>query len=189
MKRPTMMEGLGVALFAGLVTTILFSALSAFLPASFAFKCVIACLSMSYILYLLSRSEEKTGRVVISSLLIVASIIVLIWSPSLIVFLTLQSGFIWLARALYFYQSILSALADMGLTAIGFLISIWAWQISQSMFLALWCFFLIQSLFIFIPGQWKDKPSKPFEGLPPGNRFEQAHQAAFNAVRKLSDNL
>ncbi len=61
---------------------------------------------------------------------------------------------LWLIRSLYFYDSVLSALVDLGLTGVALVTAIWAWLASNNLFLAFWCFFLVQALFVLIPRQW-----------------------------------
>ena len=58
---------------------------------------------------------------------------------------------VWLVRSLYYYSGLLPALADLGVTALGAAFAVWAAQRSDSAWLALWCFFLVQAFHVLIP--------------------------------------
>ncbi len=60
-------------------------------------------------------------------------------------------GLVWLVRSLYYYSGLLPALADLGVTALGAAFAVWAAQRSESAWLVLWCFFLVQAFHVLIP--------------------------------------
>jgi hypothetical protein len=63
--------------------------------------------------------------------------------------------------------------------------SVWAITRSGSVFLATWCFFLVQSLFVTIPTSVRRSPDAATD-TPLGNdNFEQARRRADAAVRQL----
>ena len=99
----------------------------------------------------------------------------------------LHIGLIWLVRSLYFYASVVSALTDLGLSGLALAAAVWAVTHTGSLFLAIWCFFLVQALFVAIPHALSGKAAP---GIQPAadrdDRFERAHRAAEAAVRKLS---
>jgi hypothetical protein len=53
-------------------------------------------------------------------------------------------------------------------------------------FLGIWCFFLVQALFVAIPKRINRKPGAVPAGHESADRFQHAYRAAETAVRKLS---
>jgi hypothetical protein len=187
MKRPGFFEGISLALAVSIVGSLLFSILNTVLPGNMVLRLLIAGVAFAYIVYLLSRSNERLGRVTVLAVWAVAALSIWMFSPSFVIYVVLHLILMWLVRSLYFYSSVLSALTDMGLSVLGFLGAVWAVSWTSSLFLGLWCFFLMQALFVFIPSNWKGRSLNKTAGQPVGeNPFDLAHRAAEAAVRKLS---
>ncbi|WP_260293097.1 hypothetical protein [Sedimenticola hydrogenitrophicus] len=186
MKRPTFLEGVGLALAASLSGAILFSALAPVVGHSTILKLLIAGLGLTYTLYLLRRSGQRLGRVVTLSAWLLSSAIIWLLDPPLTLYLLLHIGLIWLIRSLYFYSSLFSALADLGLSGLGLAAASWALLQTGSLLLGIWCFFLLQALFCAIPSEMKKRPGPGAAGDETGDRFQQAEQAAETALRRLS---
>lgn len=186
MKQPTFIEGVSIALIASIAATVLFTALISILPLESVIKLLIALFSLGYISYLLSRSQERLGRVtlIFSWSLIAAAI--WFFAPSLALYGLVHLGLIWLIRALYHYNSLLSALADLGLNAVALAAAAWAAFQTESLFITTWCFFLIQALFVYIPSKLFRKKAIPAGIVVNEDRFQQAHHAAESALHKLS---
>lgn len=184
MNRPSFLEGVGVALLASLAGAALFTSLGLFLPSGAALRLVIAGLGLAYALYLMSRSQERLGRV--TSLLVWLLVAGLTWllAVPLPLYLLIHLGLLWLLRALYFYSSLLAALLDLGLLLLGLAMGLWAGSQAGSLFLSLWCFFLIQALFGALPAQLSAKPQASQQDS--GERFAEAHRNAEAALRSLS---
>lgn len=186
MKRPTFLEGVGLALAASLSGAILFSALTPVIGHPALLKLLIAGLGLTYTLYLLRRSGQRLGRVVTLSAWFLFSAILWLLDPPLTLYLLLHIGLIWLIRSLYFYSSLLSALADLGLSGLGLATASWALLQTGSLLLGIWCFFLLQALFCTIPAEMKKRPAPTGAGGNPADHFHQAEQAAEAALRHLS---
>ncbi len=140
-KQTTFFEGVGLALILSIVGTVGFFSLTSLFGGGGIFRLLIAGLCFIYVLYLLTRSRERIGRVTaISAWLLVAGLS-WIFVPSVLLYIVIHLGMIWLIRSLYFYSSVLSSLADLGLTGFSLAASIWAWSMSNSLFLSFWCFF------------------------------------------------
>lgn len=186
MKRPTFFEGVGVALAASLSGAVLFSVLASLFAGGLVMRLLIAGIGFAYILYLLHHSHERVGRiVVIAGWMMVAAVIGLL-QPPLLVYLLLHVGLIWLVRSLYFYNSALSSLTDLGLSALALAAAVWALTVTGSLLLGLWCFFLVQALFVTIPHSLA-RQSVEVPSAPDGeDRFQRAHQLAQVALRNLS---
>ena len=181
MSKPTFLEGVVVAVVASVAGAASFTILGPI--AATGLKIVIAVLGLAYALYLVSRSRERTGRVTTIALWMVAAAATWIVSAPLPLYLVIHAGLVWLIRALYFRSSVVPALMDLGLVALGLASAVWAGVHSGSVFLAIWCFFLIQAAFVAIP--------KSIRGPSPsrGNQdesFVRAHRNAETALRRIS---
>lgn len=190
-QRPSFTQGIIVALVASLIGSITHFTLSGFFSITVIAELLVSGLSLAYILYLLSKSKERIGRV--STVLVWSVITIVLWlsEPALSIFVLINLMMIWLARSLYFYSSLLSSGLDLILTVFSFATAIWAFAHTGSLFLTLWCFFLMQALFIFIPvkiggGQMKDTNANNDQNENIEANFQRAYRDAEAAVRKLS---
>ncbi|MGD8926412.1 MAG: hypothetical protein PVG20_06165 [Thioalkalispiraceae bacterium] len=191
MRRPVFSEGIIVAILASLIVTVVFTVLSAFFPTRWLLQALIAGISFSYVCYLLVRSQEKIGRLTAIAVWGVVTVATWMFSPSMIISLFIHLGMIWLVRALYYYTSLLVALLDLGLILFGMAASIWTMMYTHSLFLSVWCFFLIQSLFVLLPSDLKSgflkKTSRTSrQTATQDDAFEQAYTSAKSALRQLT---
>jgi len=72
------------------------------------------------------------------------------------------------------------------LNAFALAAAFWALQQSGSLVLTLWCFFLVQALFVFLISGKPDSASGNLGLSANANDFQHAYHAAQTAVRKLS---
>ncbi len=186
MKTPGFLEGAAFAFAVSVIGSLLMSVFLTVLPFSTVLRLLIAGMGLVYVIYLFSRSGERTGRVTTLAAWVVAAIAIWLFTSSIVIYALLHLILIWLIRSLYFYASVLSALADMSLSGVSLLTAFWVVSWTSSIFLSLWCFFLLQALFVFIPTSWKGKPFSTMETSVAENPFDLAHRAAEAAVRKLS---
>ncbi len=186
MKAPGLLEGITVAIAASVGGGVLAALLPVVLSDYSGTRVLVSVLALGYLLYLLKRSNERTGRVVMIALWLVTNLVCMLLDISLVSFLLVQATSIWIVRSLYFHTSVLPALLDLGLVTFGLVGSAWAILQTGSVMTAIWCFFLTQSLFVMIPdfSSQSDKASNfnPAEA----DRFQSAHRVALDAVRKLS---
>jgi hypothetical protein len=186
MSRPGLMEGVAVALAAAAGGTVLYSALVPFLGAPTAIRTLVPLLGLLYLLYLLSRTGERIGRVTtVAAWLAVAAAAWLLELP-LSAYVLAHLGAIWLVRSLYFHPGMLAALADLGLTTLALAAGMWAAQRTGSLFLTLWSVFLIQALFVAIPPRVTARSPRPRRDGEAEDVFDRAHRAGEAAVRRLS---
>jgi len=185
-SKPTVLEGIGVALAASIAGAGAFAILSVVLDGLGLFRLLVAALALGYVVYLLVRSREHTGRVSVIAvwLALAAANLLLVRSPLL--YVVVHLAVIWLVRALYYYQGVLPALMDLGLMAAALLAGVWAGQTTHSLFLSLWCFFLPQALFVLIPVSLT-RPRNRAVAAADADEFERAHRAARLALRKLTN--
>ncbi|MES9993311.1 MAG: hypothetical protein ABW098_15280 [Candidatus Thiodiazotropha sp.] len=186
MRRPSFLEGVVVALAASISVGVLSSAFSTLFYSGFVLRMVIAVTGLLYLFYLLHRSGEKVGRISSVVVWLISAALIWLMGLSLPLYLLVHLGLIWLIRSLYYYSSLISALLDFGLVLFGLAAAVWAMLQTGSLFLGVWCFFLIQALFVAIPNSWKrsNKPGSSHQGED--DQFQQAYGTAQAALTKLS---
>lgn len=186
MKTPGILEGTGVAIIASLAAGVFGALLPIMVSNATSARIVIASLALAYLVFLLKRSNERSGRVLMVAAWLIVTLGSWILDISLLWFVLSQATAIWFVRSLYFHSSILPTLFDLGLVAFGLSAGAWAILQTGSLVMAVWCFFLSQSLFGLIPsfGGLSNSPT----GINAGrhDRFQSAHRVALDAVRKLS---
>ena len=188
MKRPSFFEGVVFAIAVSIVGSVLLPVLSWTLPTATVLRLLIAGIGFSYVIYLLSRNDERIGRVTTIVAWSVAALAAWVFAPSIVIYALLHLALVWIIRSLYFYSSALSALLDLGLSGFSLATTLWVASWTGSFFMTLWCFFLMQALFTAIPSSWKSGSDRGRRSDDDGDRFELAYHAAQSAVRKLSLN-
>ena len=188
MKQPTFLEGVSVAIAASLAGSMLYTAMEVVLPGIPVLRLLIAGISLAYVVYLLSRSPERVGRITAAAAWVIVAVVLWYTHPPLLLYVLVHLGTLWIIRSLYFYSSALSALADLGLNGLSLAAAIWAVTRTGSVFLGIWCFFLVQALFVLIPKSVNRKPGTGQAGHESDDRFQHAYRVADAAVRKLSSN-
>jgi hypothetical protein len=175
---PSLLEGAAVAL----VLSITGAALLALAPrgagGAGAGGLTAAALGLSYLGYLLSRSPASAGRVSAVLAAITATGVLWLMGATAQEMVLLQAVLIWLGRSLFFHPRPLAALADGALLAMGSVIAFWAALRTGSPLLSLWTLFLIQSLFVLIPGA-------PARTTVPSSAFDHARRRAERALTRL----
>lgn len=183
MRRPTFMHGVIVAAVLAFVASVVVATLTPFIGLGSVVRLMIPALSFAYILYLLRSSYERTGRITTLSLWSALAIVTWWISPPLPFYVLTHVGAVWLVRSLYFYSGIFPALMDLGLSAFSVSAFVWAVSRTGSVFLATWCFFLVQALFIAIPPAIKK--SRRTSDSPGNEPFDRASRQADEALRAL----
>lgn len=184
MRRPSFFHGVIVAGILGFFASAVVATLTPFVGLGAVLRLVIPALGLAYLLYLFSRSGEAIGRV--TTLAVWSALAAITWwvAPPLPFYLLIHVTAIWLVRSLYFYSGVVPALMDLGLSTLSVSATIWAITRSGSVFLATWCFFLVQALFIAIPPAIK-KPVTQRNAAAENERFECARRQADQALRQL----
>jgi hypothetical protein len=77
------------------------------------------------------------------------------------------------------------ALMDLGLSALSISAAVWAITRSGSVFLATWCFFLVQALFVAIPPAVQRKAKHEQNTAADSEVFDRARRDADAALRRL----
>ncbi len=185
MKRPAFIHGVIVAAVLGFFASAIVATLMPFVGLGAVVRLVIPLLGLAYLLYLLNRSAEPVGRVTTLTLWTAMSALTWWVAPPLPLYLMIHVGAVWVVRSLYFYSGVMPALMDLGLNALSVSAAVWAITRSGSVFLATWCFFLVQALFVAIPPAVQRK-AKPQQNTPADSEnFERAKRRADAALRQL----
>jgi hypothetical protein len=185
MRRPSFFHGVIVAGLLGFFASAVVATLTPFVGLGAVLRLVIPALSLAYLLYLFSRSGEATGRV--TTLSVWGLLAVTTWwvAPPLPFYLLIHVAAVWLVRSLYFYSGVMPALMDLGLSTLSVSATIWAITRSGSVFLATWCFFLVQALFVTIPPAIKKTKTPQRNAVAENENFERARRQADQALRQL----
>jgi hypothetical protein len=185
MKRPTFFNGVVVAAVLGFFASAIVATLTPFVGLGAVIRLVIPLLGLAYLLYLLNRTAERVGRVTTLTLWTAMAAITWWVAPPLPLYLMAHVGTIWLVRSLYFYAGVMPALMDLGLGALSVSAAVWAITRSGSVFLATWCFFLVQALFVAIPPAVQRTARPEQNMLADSENFERARRQADAALAQL----
>ena len=185
MKKHSFLHGVIVAAVLAFFASAIVATLTPFVGLGGVLRLVIPGLALAYLLYLLNRSTERTGRVVTLSLWSALAVITWWTAPPLPLYLLIHVGAVWLVRSLYFYSGMLPALLDLGLSSLSVSAAVWAATRSGSVFLATWCFFLVQALFVAIPPAIKRRRQATQHPAVDNETFDNAKRQADRALRQL----
>jgi hypothetical protein len=184
MKRPGFFNGVLVALVLALVAGAAFAGLGALFSSGVVLPLIVTGLAGAYVCYLLSRSGVRTGRLASMVVWSGAAFVGWLFAPNLALLLCLHMVMIWLLRVLHFHTGVLTALADLGLSCLALACAVWAAQQSGSLFMAVWCFFLVQALFVAIPQSFSAEPDP--QRREDSEVFQRAYATAQAAVRRIA---
>ena len=183
MRRPTFLEGVGVAFVLALAAGLGLFALSSIMAGPLLVRALIMCVSALYVMYLLIRSRHRSGRVALSVAWLVAAVLIWFLAPSFAWFAAVHVGLIWLVRVMFHHEGFLSAVVDLALGVISLAAAFATAQQTGSLFLAVWSFFLCQALFVLCTRMANGR-SPGFENDVPDG-FDRAARAANSALRRL----
>ncbi len=185
MKRPTFFHGVIVAAVFAFFASAVIATLTPFVGFLYVIRLVIPALGLAYLLYLFSNSKERVGRVTTLSLWSALAAITWWVAPPLPLYLLIHVGAMWLVRSLYFYSGVLPALMDLGLSFLSITAAVWAITQTGSVFLATWCFFLVQALFVAIPPAVKRTADRAKNIVVENESFERARRQADQALTQM----
>jgi hypothetical protein len=158
-----------------------FKAFAPLIGSSIGLKLLTLGLSAAYLMWLLARHDARVGRVASAAAWCLAAALLLAIDPALWAWLLIQSALVWLLRCLYVHDTLRAALLDAGLNGLALAAAIATAAHTRSLFLSLWCFFLLQALYVLIPGT-ATRAGMADDADP----FEHAERAAESALRRLA---
>lgn len=183
MKTPTLLDGISIAALISLAAAAASLLLGGLIVYNLLFELLLYGAALTYLLYLLKRSNARVGRIVAISVWAAVSLCCWFFDIALLQQVLIQAGLIWTVRSLYFHSSIWSAAVDFGLVSAGLAAASWALFNTGSTVAALWSFFLVQALFCWLPWQQRAQDD---DSSSAASSFQSAHRVATDAVRKLS---
>ena len=183
MKKPSIIDGIILAVIISLGAGAISLLLGGILVYGLLFELLLYAATLVYLLYLLRRSQARIGRVVVIGAWAVVNFACWLFDAALLEQVLIQAGMIWLVRSLYFHGSLIGAGLDFGLISLGLAAAGWAMVNTGSLAAALWSFFLVQALFCWLP---QLSPAGEAEQAAERSSFQNAHRMAQDAVRKLS---
>ena len=186
MKKPGLLDGVTVAMVISLAAAAASLLLGGFIIYGLLFELLLYAATLTYLLYLLKRSQARIGRLLVIAVWAVTCLTCWFFDVDLLEQVLIQAGMIWLVRSLYFHSSLFSALLDFGLVSAGLAASTWAMLNTGSLAAALWSFFLLQAMFSWLPQLGQKQARNDFRGSNDPSQFQSAHRIAEAAVRKLS---
>lgn len=190
MKRPTFLHGVGIALVLAFSGAALYAAVSPFTSSVGLLRLIVSGLALVYIVFLLTASPVRVGRFATFVLWLVAAAAASYLAPGLPAFLLAHVLLLWLVRSLYYRSGVLPAMLDAGLSGLALAAAAWAAISTGSLFLALWCFFLVQALFVAIPERMSAPRNHGRRARGSASAvdddFERAYRNAETAVRRLA---
>jgi hypothetical protein len=174
-------RGALVALLLSALGALAFKVFAPLVGAGSGLKLLTLALSAAYLLWLLARHHARVGRIASAAAWLIAATSLLLFDPALWTWLLVQVALLWLLRCLYAHDSLQAALLDAGLNGFALAAAVATAAHTRSLFLTLWCFFLVQALYVLIPG-----PAARSAQAPDSDPFDTAERAAQVALRRLA---
>jgi hypothetical protein len=188
MHRPTLLEGILVALVLSLSVSPLVVFVQLAVGGLLAWKLGVVVLAYSYMCYLLARSGRRSGRVTLGLLALTVLLVSLVFNLRFPAILLLCVTLMWAVRSFAYSRSLVSAVLQGGVCVLGCGAALIGYGHSRSLALAIWSFFLVQAAFVFIPAQFIRRSATPsgttLGGAPDG--FGLAYDAAEQALERLT---
>ena len=185
MSRPGFWHEVGIALALSIAGGLAWSALGWILSPAVALRWVIAVLGIVYAVLQLRGLDARVGRMLVVAIWLAINIALFVFNPPLSAWLLAQAAAIWILRCWACHGSLFTAMADglLGLFAVA--AGVVVVHTTHSVFLALWSFFLVQALFVFIPDSLRTAP----RNNTPDNddRFGRAQRSAEAALQRLAN--
>lgn len=144
-----------------------------------ALRLALLLAASGYVIARVLLARGRSGRLLASAAWLALAGALLVFNPTLLAWLLLPTLYLWLLRALLCHGRPLSALVDAGLSALALGGALLAATHTHSLFLALWCYFLVQGLHVLLP----QATPEPGPSIDP---FEAATRQAEAALRRLS---
>jgi hypothetical protein len=188
MHRPTLLEGVLVALVLSLSVSPLIALVQLAVGSLLAWKLGVMAMAYTYICYLLRRSGRRSGRLTLGLLALTVLLAGLVCNLRFPAILLLCVTLIWGVRSFAYSRSLVSTVLQGIVSGLGCGAALMMYGHSGSLALAIWSFFLVQAAFVLIPAQGIRRPAValgPTPGSPPDG-FGRAYHAAEQALERLT---
>jgi hypothetical protein len=188
-KTASYMREIVIGLLVSLVAAAAASALSFVLSPATVMRAVVAGVGFVLVLRAVASSREKSGRIVALLVWMSAALATAYAGIALPAYVAMHLALLWLARAFFVHRSFVAMLADFGLATLSISFAVWAAVSTSSVFLATWCFCVVQAAHVGIPAFVARFSSRPDESPLGGDeyrRFDDAVAAAEAALRRIA---
>lgn len=177
--KPSFGEGVIVALMLSVLGSIAYFIGYVILGAIIGFTPIIAMVAGAYALYLVKRSTVRSGKLFAASAVVAITGVFILVPVSLFVLISAIIFGIWLIRACMFRSGVLDSVGDFLLIGTSVAAGTLAMLHTQSLFISLWTFFVIQALHIYLPVSVHGKEKETVHE----RKFEHAFKKAERALR------
>ncbi len=184
MKKTSLLQNIVLAILLAMIAVSIEFVLSTIGGTEATAKLVIILVMLTYQTKMIHRSTLRAGKLTLSLLclmLMVSGYYFLDQPGSLLI---MSTAMIWAVRSILSYSSIFTACADLLLCMIGLAGFSMTVVSGGSLALAVWSYFLIQSLHALIPGRFGEYRQNT-EDSQTVHRFDRAYQSAEEAVRQI----
>lgn len=188
MQRPTLLEGVFVALVLSLLAGPMVALLYSLVGSLLAWKTALVVIAYTYMCYLLVQGGRRSGRVTLGLLALAVLLAGMAFDLRLTSLLLLCVALIWGIRSVAYSRSLVSALLQGGVCVLGCGAVLMVYGHSGSFAWAIWSFFLVQAAFVLIPARLTRRPTVDIgaEPVDAPHGFARAHHAAAQALDRLA---
>ncbi|OZG69733.1 hypothetical protein BTA51_29350 [Hahella sp. CCB-MM4] len=182
-------RGVVVAFILSFLGAIAFSVFSPIIGSAVSARVLLVSLSLIYLVVLLYQSRARSGKLLSVATWLFTTALLFLFNPTILLWLSSYVGMLWVIRCLYRYGSLWTAGADALLNGLALLLALATAIHTHSVFLSLWCFFLVQALYVYIPVKGSILRRSPTKDTAPAaseDRFERAYRTADAAFKRLS---
>jgi hypothetical protein len=187
MRRPSLLAGIGFALVVGVFAGPVWWGAKTALPYFWAIRFAVVVSYCAYCLYLILAARSRVGTLSLSAvnLAIVTGLFVLPTSNSLAV--GAATALITINRSLLFHRSLVAIAFDGLVSAIGLSFAGYLFATSGSVPVAVWSFFLAQSVFALIPPRFSEGNALFSTGNGETvDSFQRSQRQAETALQRLA---
>ena len=172
-------RGVVIAIALTFASVIVHHGLLFFIPAYDALRVTLAALAGLYGACLFHATQSRAGRVSLAVVWLGGLSALALLDPPISVHLVFHIGCIWLARTVLRYPGLAPASVDFVLTVLATAAALGALGHGAGLAMAIWCFFLIQSLTGFISGAFR-APAHTADA------FDRAYRLGEQALTRLT---
>ncbi len=187
MKQHNLFLSLGIAFVLSAVSLPILWVLLA-LRSSIATQALITLLTAGYLGYLLVQSRARVGRIILATVSAAVLGVACLAGASSTAVALLALGLIWFVRSLLNYSSLVAACLDALLCVVSVGVALAAAGATSNAALTVWCFFLLQALWVYIPRRFTRGGSAPetADQTQQADAFARAYGSAEAAIRCLA---
>jgi hypothetical protein len=188
-RRPGFLGEAAFGFVISLVAAAVALSLSFVMPGTLVVRLIVAGLGLTLVLRAVGRSSERTGRIVTVVVWFAVAGGIWIGGVSLPSYVVVHVTLVWLVRSLFSYSRLVEAGLDLGLTLLAISFAIFAAVRTESVFLATWCFLLVQAFQVSIPhlaSRVMAPKERELPGGDPNRDFADAFKAADEALHRIA---